>query len=454
MNKKNVLIAEDDEFFRSALRTILEDSGFGVLEAPNGKSAREILGAYPCDLVISDMQMPHGTGLELLEWCKANRPLPFVLITGFSHIKETQRAHELGVEGFLSKPFDEKDLIQNVRRCLKMDESVLSKEPVNLDGNYCRVSLEDFISEKDIEMDVFIRLTPSKYVKVAHEGGKLPADRIAHYKEKGITQLYIRKEDFNRVIAFNVKLTKLVAGSATIDQEKKKRFMAHTADVLLENTFVNGIDEKAYGEAKDFLMTSIGLLTEDQQTFDLLDILNSHSDHLYAHSLGVSVYAVMIAKAMDWSSSAALFKLSFGGLMHDIGKKEVDPQILQKSRATLSFKERQILESHATRGKEILETLKSAPSEVVAIAFEHHENYLGQGFPRQISKVQIHPMARIVGVANEFCNYALKGAHNPGVSAEKAISLMENFKKDGLDPVAYKALKNLVLSSGSLKKSS
>src|SRR5690606_25994723 len=122
--------------------------------------------------------------------------------------------------------------------------------------------------------------------------------------------------------------------------------------------------------------TSMELLVKDEQTFDLLSILNSHSDHLYAHSLGVSMYSVMIAKAMDWNSTAALFKLSFGGLMHDIGKKEISPEILNKSRASLSYKERQVLETHPVRGKEIMESLKSAPSEVVAIVYEHHENCL------------------------------------------------------------------------------
>lgn len=451
VTKRTVLIAEDDEFFRTALKSILEGEGYSVLEAPNGKSAREILMASQCDLIISDMQMPHGTGIELLQWCKGNRPIPFILITGFSHIKETQLAHELGVEGFLTKPFDESELLENVNRYLKPKNHESEDKKVSQDSLYCKVSLEDFISEKDIEMDVFIRLTESKYVKVAHRGGKLPADRIQHYKEKGITQLYIRKEDFNRVIAFNIKLSKLVAGSSTIDKEKKQRFMTHTAEVILENTFVNGVDEKSFGEAKDFLITGMGLLTEDEQTFDLISILNSHSDHLYAHSLGVSIYSVMIAKSMGWNSSAALFKLSFGGLMHDIGKKEIDPAILEKSRATLSYKERQILEAHAVRGKEILESLKSAPSEVVAIAFEHHENYLGQGYPRQISKNNIHPMARIVAVTNEFCNYALKGPNNPGVSAEKALSLMDSFKKDVLDPQPYKALQSLILNKNLIK---
>lgn len=268
-------------------------------------------------------------------------------------------------------------------------------------------------------------------------------ERVQHYKDKGVDKIYIKREDFHRVIAFNVKLSKLVATSKGIDLEKKQRFMANTAKVILENTFVNGIDEKAFDEAKEFLLTSVNLMADDQQTFDLLTMLNSHSDHLYAHSLGVSIYSVMIAQKLGWNTTALLFKLSFGGLMHDIGKKEIDPEILNKSRALLTYAERHIVESHAVRGKEILESLKSAPSEVVAIAYEHHENCLGHGYPRQIDKNTIHPLAKVVAVADEFCNYALTGPNNIGVDMKKALSLMTAFKKDALDPQSYQALLSL-----------
>ena len=130
--------------------------------------------------------------------------------------------------------------------------------------------------------------------------------------------------------------------------------------------------------------------------------------------------------------------------MHDIGKKEIDPVILEKSRAELTFQERQILETHPLRGKEILESLKSASSEVVAIAYEHHENILGQGFPRQLSGKRINPLAKVVSTADDFCLYALQNKNNPGQTARKAVLLMEQYKADKLDPECFMALKRLV----------
>ena len=149
---------------------------------------------------------------------------------------------------------------------------------------------------------------------------------------------------------------------------------------------------------------------------------------------------------MGWQGNANLFKLGFGALMHDIGKKEFPRELLEKPRSLLTNSEKAVIDLHAIRGKEILEALKAAPSEVVEIAYQHHENELGHGYPRHLPAKSIHPMAKIVAVADEFCYYALKGPNSPEVEPDKAIYLMESYKKDQLDEVAYTALKNIFLT--------
>ena len=447
--KKIVLVAEDDEFFRAAVVAMLMEAGYEVLEAPDGKSAREILAVTKCDVILSDVQMPHWTGVDLLEWCVEQKPIPFILMTGFSYIKETERAAKLGVDHFLTKPFNDTQLLEELKTALNITDEPEPEAKEKPADEYCKVSLEDFVTEKAIEMDIFIKLNERKYIKIVHSGGKIPSEKIQQYKDKGISQLYIKKEDFGKIVDFNIMLSKLVIGSAQVGSEKKQRFLAHTGATILEDTFVNGVDEKAFGNAKDFLMTSIELLSGDKQTFDLLQILNEHTDTLYAHSLGVSLYSVMIAQTLGWTSTPTLFKLSFGGLMHDVGLKEIDKEILDKPRPLLSYAERQLIETHPLRGKEILEALKAAPVDVVNIAYQHHENILGQGYPRRLGKLDIHPLAHVVKVADEFCYYALKGPDNPGLPGPKAIELMTQLKKDTLEVRSFDALRKLVTSDQS-----
>ncbi len=465
MNEKHkILLVEDDDIFRETIREILVCEGYDVQEAENGKIAKELVKRNVYSVVISDIQMPEMTGVELVHWVRQiydrsfekNKPLPIILITGFSHIVETQKTHNMGVQEFLTKPFSGAELISGIKRtidlensetCANDDEAGRSKTEDSVDlekPSFCKVSLVDFVSDKEIAMDVYVKLSKEKYIKIANKGGKIDYDRVESYKKKGLKYLYVRQQDFKKVLDFNVMLSKVVVSTNEVSPEKKRRFVANTAEIILENVMSVGIDKHAFTESKDFFFSCFDVLTDDPETFDLLKLLSGHTDKLYAHSLGVSIYSVMIAKEMGWKSTSTLFKLQFGALMHDVGKKEYPQELLEKPRSLLSYTEKRKIENHCFRGKEVLESLKSAPAEVVAIAYEHHENVLGQGYPRQLEKSKIHPMARIVSVANEFCKYALKDPENPNLTLQKAFHLLETYKKDELDPEPFEALKRLI----------
>ena len=251
-----------------------------------------------------------------------------------------------------------------------------------------------------------------------------------------------------------MKLNKAVTQSSQLDLAKKKKFLAKTGELILENTFVNGINQQSFEEAKDYLCTSISTMIKDDETFSLLEVLNDHTNSLYAHSLGVSIYSVMIAQKLGWNSGSNLFKLSFGALMHDIGKKDFDPELLQKPKSDLTFSEKALLETHPERGKEILEGLKSIPSEIISIAYEHHENAIGQGYPRMIKKNRISPMARIVNVADEFCYFAIKNPDYPEADASEALYMLDQYKHDLLDHDALMALRLIIKEELKRKKTS
>lgn len=415
-----------------------------ITEAANGKMAREMMLLHKYDLILSDIQMPYFTGVDLLEWVKETVPTPMILMTGFSQALETKKAHEIGADGFLAKPFRENDLFEILEPYLSPEKEAVPEEvEEDLDKEYCKVAVEDFMTEKEVEFDIYIRISNTKYIKIAHSGGKLSEDRVSAYKEKGIQFVYIKKDVFHKVVGFNLQIAK-VAKKSALNKEKKLSFMRHTAELILENAFVNGVNPNSFRESKDFIETSMEMLTEDDKVFTILEILSTHADFLYAHSLGVSAFSVMIGKEMGWTSSATLFKLALGGLFHDIGKKEVAKEILDKPRPLLTQRERSIIESHPTRGKEILESLGNIPSEVVLIAYQHHEDMLGQGFPRGLQKNKIHPMARVVNVANIFCEYTIKSHEDMKVkTAPAALSTMEQMRGEAMDRDAFIALKKL-----------
>lgn len=443
----SILLVEDDESFRDILKLLLTKAGFQTDVAEGGKTARHILGIKAYDLVITDMRMSNGDGLELLQWIKKERSMPVVMMTGFQDLIETQTAHEGGADAFLPKPFQQDELLRVVGTCLNKGKPVeqekkKAESPVE-EEEFCKVSIDEFVMGKTIPYNIYLKLTDDKYVKVAYQGEDITTERIKSYKGKNVNFLYLKKQDFEKYVGLNLRLGEALKSASNISKEKKKSFLKHAGEVIMEKVHVNGVDSEGFKDAAEFIDTTLSIMADDKSLLDLLGALNNHSDFLYAHSLGVSLYSVMIAKKIGWKASPTVFKVSMSGLFHDIGKKEIDRAVLEKSRVVLSAEERTVIETHSQRGAEILSLIKSIPAEVAQVAYQHHEDCNGYGFPLGLTKKKINPLARLVSVANIFCEYAIKGPHSEGLPAKEAISQMIQFRGEGLDPDFFNALQSI-----------
>ena len=139
-------------------------------------------------------------------------------------------------------------------------------------------------------------------------------------------------------------------------------------------------------------------------------------------------------------------KVALAGLLHDIGYKEIDPAILDKPRAALTSEETKILESHPMRGAKILSSIPAIPDEILQIVMQHHERERGLGYPLGLERSRIHPIAKIIAVADEFCDLAIQGRGRPALRPLEAFRRMETLHGGTLDPACLAALKKIVMS--------
>uniref|UniRef100_B8HRC6 Response regulator receiver protein n=1 Tax=Cyanothece sp. (strain PCC 7425 / ATCC 29141) TaxID=395961 RepID=B8HRC6_CYAP4 len=118
MNNKDVisrkiLIADDDDDSRLMLKFILENEGWQVVEARDGKEALEMVWAEQPQVLILDNRMPELTGTEVYQCIQAQGlSLPVILATAYAELKEF--ALSLGISYFISKPFDMAELLCKV----------------------------------------------------------------------------------------------------------------------------------------------------------------------------------------------------------------------------------------------------------------------------------------------------------------------------------------------------
>jgi CheY-like chemotaxis protein len=115
LKKYTLLIVDDEETLRNAMIFDFKRKGFNVLSAESGAQAFEIVKKNKIHLVVSDMRMPGGDGMSLLENIRAYDPtIPTVIfVTGFADVTEEQ-AIAKGAKKILSKPFERKVLMDSV----------------------------------------------------------------------------------------------------------------------------------------------------------------------------------------------------------------------------------------------------------------------------------------------------------------------------------------------------
>ena len=314
------------------------------------------------------------------------------------------------------------------------------------DDLFTKLNIADFIAGRELQkmvsqpaqqalqFDLYIRLSASKFVKIAHQGHDLPIDQITSYLKKGIQFVWMKKEDFKKYLGFNIGLSQAVEKNSKVSKEKQMVLLKHTSEVVLTYLHSNEINEETFEAAKTVVESAAETLSDYEEAYDLITDLNNHTDYLYAQSVAVSFYGALNARQLKWNSSVTIMKITMAGLLHDIGKKEIDRAVLEKPRYQLTSTEIKLIETHPARGMEILAKIPAIPSEILQIVIQHHENCLGQGYPVGLKKSQIHPLARLIAVADTFATLVIKSPDSPGMKPKEAFHQMLKLNLDTLDP--------------------
>ncbi len=135
VDKRRVVVAEDEALIRLDIVEILKDQGFDVVaEAGNGEEAVELTKEHEPDVVLMDVKMPKMDGISAAEVIAKERIAPVVLLTAFSQKELVDRATEAGAMAYVVKPFTENDLIPSIEVAVSRFEQIkaLEKEVTGL----------------------------------------------------------------------------------------------------------------------------------------------------------------------------------------------------------------------------------------------------------------------------------------------------------------------------------
>lgn len=140
------------------------------------------------------------------------------------------------------------------------------------------------------------------------------------------------------------------------------------------------------------------LLSSPKVVVSLVDV-RALDDYTFGHSVNVCLLSLLTGISLGYDRKE-LIALGVGALLHDVGKSKIPPEILQKP-GKLTPEEFALVKSHTVLGYQLLRKAGIESASCV-VAYQHHERYLGQGYPQGLKGKEIHEFAAICGVADVF----------------------------------------------------
>jgi len=120
MNRKRVLIIDDENVICKGCKMILSEMGYICDHSLSGADGLKTVLDLPYDVLLLDMKLKDMDGMEILEKAKKAKPeLYVVVITGYSTVKNAVKAMKLGANDYISKPFTDDDIIIAVQNAFK-----------------------------------------------------------------------------------------------------------------------------------------------------------------------------------------------------------------------------------------------------------------------------------------------------------------------------------------------
>jgi two-component system phosphate regulon response regulator OmpR len=118
-DKPHILVVDDDTRLRDLLKSFLSRSGFRVTVAGTAAEARERLSVLDFDLIVLDVMMPGETGLEFAGELRQTDDVPILMLTAMGEASDRIAGLEKGVDDYLSKPFEPRELLLRIQSVLR-----------------------------------------------------------------------------------------------------------------------------------------------------------------------------------------------------------------------------------------------------------------------------------------------------------------------------------------------
>lgn len=307
------------------------------------------------------------------------------------------------------------------------------------------MGLSQFPTGKTLLSDVYVRLHTDKYVQLGKRGQACHFDEMHAFQDKKINTVFVHQDVLKEFVTSSLlHLSVVEITPATLDTKIVEILQA--IDLVTKQIQFMGLNQESFENLK-IVSKSLREFTKlNSHVTELVHRFKSLPGNNDMHSICVSSLATMIGLEMGWNSENMLEKLSLSGLLHDVGLQKMPLRILRKPYDLMDTEEKAIYETHPYLGAQMLRNVPGISSEIISVAYEHHENSIGKGFPRRLDDSKMHPLSKVVALADQFTELVLPRADEEPFKPIQALNYIENILGQPFNVDCHKAFRKIFSS--------
>jgi HD-GYP domain-containing protein (c-di-GMP phosphodiesterase class II) len=288
-----------------------------------------------------------------------------------------------------------------------------------------------------------------RYVLYCSGTSVVKSDKIEDLQKHQVKNLFIRKEDKKIYLKYVESSLKYIVNDNRVDIKEKAHIVYDVAKNIMEDVFEDPRSGEQVERSKTWVSNTIDFIIRSKGSFSGMMGIISYDYYTYTHSVNVSVLGLLFAKYLG-IYGGEMHVFGTGLLLHDVGKTQIDPAIINK-KERLNDEEFARIKMHVELGADILKQTGGVDSASFFPIMQHHEKHNGKGYPNGLKGDAIHKYGKISGIIDVYDALTTQRSYSDARKPFAALKIMNEEMKGSFDEKYFKDF-ILFLGSGGEKQ--
>lgn len=308
-------------------------------------------------------------------------------------------------------------------------------------SDFLPIGVDTITASTELPFDLFMRVDPTAPPVLYRERQlALESNDFTRFSDQGTTTLYIRVADHT---AYRDYLIDTVLRNKGVPAPRRFHILKIANRAVFQSAFGNRNPGKLVGFACEYGDDLAEILSEDDlQVSEVLGLME-HDYYTYTHATNVSALCLLIARELGMGVRDGIVALAAGAVLHDIGKRQIAPALLNQ-KTPLSSEQFETIQEHPKLGFAELCRRKDLLWDQLMMVYQHHEKWNGRGYPVGFAGEEIHPWARICSVADVYDALASARPYRAAMPDDKVWEIIDGGCNRDFDQEFVKALRSVV----------